>query len=370
MRYENVCVEAFTCTLPEEIITTDELEKQLEPLYQRLRLNPGRLELMTGIQERRIWEKGKLPGDQSVRTIKDLLQTTDFDPSKIGALIHASVCRDYQEPATACSVHHRAGLSQEAAIFDISNACLGILSGMSQIANMIELGQIQAGIVVGTESSRTLMETTIKIMNSDPTLDRQKFKKVFASLTIGSGSAAVLLTHRSISRTGNRLLGGIFQANTTQCKLCQSELDVSAGGKGDGQLMWTDSETLLHEGVATAKKAFDPFMNELGWMPEQIDAMFCHQVGKAHQSLLMDTLHLDNSRNFITLPYLGNTGSVALPTAAALGIASGFAVPGHRIALLGIGSGINVIMFGIEWNTTLTGSYDPQILNRFRQLNL
>ncbi|MDO5581778.1 MAG: 3-oxoacyl-ACP synthase III [Planctomycetia bacterium] len=369
MKYENVCVEAFTCTLPEEIITTDELEKRLDPLYQRLHLNPGRLELMTGIKERRIWEAGKLPGDQSVQTIKDLLQTTQFDPGRVGALIHASVCRDYQEPATACSVHHRAGLSQNAAVFDISNACLGILSGMSQIANMIELGQIQAGIVVGTESSRTLMETTIKIMNSDTSIDRQKFKKVFASLTIGSGSAAVLLTHRSISRTGNRLLGGVFQANTAECKLCQSELDVSAGGKGNGQLMWTDSETLLHKGVATAKLAFDPFMEELDWAPNEIDAMFCHQVGKAHQNLLMETLQLDNDRNFITLPYLGNTGSTALPTAAALGIESGFAVPGSRIALLGIGSGINVIMFGIEWNTTLPGNCSKSTLDRFRKLN-
>ena len=47
-------------------------------------------------------------------------------------------------------------------IYDVSNACLGMLNGMLQIANMIELGQIQAGLVVGCESGRALVETTIE----------------------------------------------------------------------------------------------------------------------------------------------------------------------------------------------------------------
>ena len=71
------------------------------------------------------------------------------------------MCRDYLEPATACGVHHRLGLPQECLVYDVSNACLGILNGIVQLANMIELGQIRAGIVVGTESSRPLVETTI-----------------------------------------------------------------------------------------------------------------------------------------------------------------------------------------------------------------
>ena len=32
-----------------------------------------------------------------------------------------------------------------AAVYDVSNACLGVLNGMVDIANRIELGQIRAG---------------------------------------------------------------------------------------------------------------------------------------------------------------------------------------------------------------------------------
>ncbi|MBR5626828.1 MAG: 3-oxoacyl-ACP synthase III, partial [Thermoguttaceae bacterium] len=299
-RYQNVYVEAFSHLLPGEVVTTDQLEGMLSPLYKRLKLPFGRLELMTGIQERRLWPAGTLPGDHSVRTVERLLRTTGIDRNKVGALIHASVCRDYQEPATACAVHQRLGLSQQGSVFDISNACLGLLTGITQIANMIELEQIEAGIVVGTESSRTLMETTIAAMNADESIDRQTIKRAFASLTIGSGSAAVLLTNRRLSRTRNRLLGGVVQANTDQCHLCRSEIDVSAGGRGNGQLMWTDSGTLLQEGIAVAHHAFSEFCPHLGWSSESIDRFFCHQVGRAHQQLLFERLELETEKNFVT----------------------------------------------------------------------
>ena len=87
--------------------------------------------------------------------------------------MHGSVCRDFLEPATACGVHHRLGLPDRCAVYDVSNACLGLLNGIVQVANMIELGQIRAGVVVGTESSRTLVEATIQHLNADASLSRK-----------------------------------------------------------------------------------------------------------------------------------------------------------------------------------------------------
>jgi 3-oxoacyl-[acyl-carrier-protein] synthase-3 len=352
MNYTKVCVDAFSYTLPEEVVCTDELELRLQPLYQRLKLQEGRLEILTGIRERRLWQQNRTPGSQSVTTVRRLLEQTGINPQKVGALIHGSVCRDYLEPATACSVHHALELPTNGFVYDISNACLGIVSGMIQIANMIELEQIEAGIVVGTESSRSLLETTIHHLNTDSSITRKSVKPMFASLTIGSGSAAVLLTNRNLSRTGNRLLGGMVHAQTNFCNLCRSDTDQS-GGDAMNPLMQTDSETLMNEGIAAASRTFNPFLTEIGWTRQDIDRTFCHQVGRVHQKLLFDSLELPMSRNFSTLEYLGNTGSAALPTAAAIGTEIGFVPDGSRVALLGIGSGINVVMLALEWNKTL-----------------
>lgn len=351
MLYQNVCLEAIGYTLPEEVVTSEDLESRLEPLYRRLRLPEGRLELMTGIVERRFWAPGTTISEKSVESGEKAIRTSGIDRREIGALVHGSVCRDYLEPATASGVHHGLDLTPECMIYDVSNACLGLLNGIVQVANMIELGQIRAGLVVGTESSRALVETTIERLNSDTSLTRKDIKLAVASLTIGSGSAAVLLTDRELSRTGNRLLGGVVRTATDHCELCQSGRDES-GGDDMSPLMWTDSERLMHEGIAAAKEAFNDFLAELNWDASEVDKTFCHQVGRAHQKLLFESLGLDLSLDYATLGRFGNTGSVALPTAAAAGIENGHLQPNDRVAMLGIGSGINVLMLGVDWQTS------------------
>jgi acyl-CoA:acyl-CoA alkyltransferase len=351
MQYENVCLESFGYTLPKEVVTTAQLEKQLEPLYRRLRLPTGRLELISGIQARRFWPVGTLPSGPSRISAQRALEAADFPATRIGALLHGSVCRDRLEPATACRVHHGLGLPESCQILDVSNACLGLLNAIVQIANMIELGQIDAGLAVGTEGSRQLVENTVRNLNENPAWTRQSIKGAIASLTIGSASCAVLLTHRSLSRTQNRLLGGVVRARTAFHELCQSGQDEGADTMQP--LMHTDSERLLEEGVAAGADAFEQFLHELGWSRESLDATVCHQVGTAHRKRMLETLQLDSQTDFTSVEWLGNTGSVALPITAALAAERGDLSPDRQLGLLGIGSGINCLMLGVHWQHSL-----------------
>jgi 3-oxoacyl-[acyl-carrier-protein] synthase-3 len=352
MQYQNVCLESFACTVPEEIVTSAQLEAWLAPVYRRLRLPEGRLELMTGIAERRFWPHGTLPSRVSAETAEKALRVSGLDRRRVGALVHGSVCRDYLEPATACRVHRQLGLRPDCMIYDVSNACLGLLDGIVQVANMIELGQIEAGIVVGSESSRALVEGTVHMLNEDTSLQRAEVKRAMASLTLGSGSAAVLLVARELSRTGNRLLGGLAWASTASCELCYGGRDVSLGGNGR-PVMWTDSEALLQGGVQAAKDSFPRFLETVGWELDQIDKTFCHQVGRAHRKMIFEALGLDPALDYSTLEWLGNTGSVALPMTGALGVENGHVHPGERLALMGIASGVNVMVLGVDWQESL-----------------
>lgn len=348
MRYEHVCVEAVSCTLPPHIVTSDEIEARLAPVYDRLGLPAGRLELMTGIQERRFFDPGTLPGSISAQTVNQLLEESGFDRKYIGGLIHGSVCRDQLEPATASGVHHAAQLPQNALVLDVSNACLGLLNGMVFLANMIEMGQIRAGIVVGTEVGRDLVEGTIDDLLIDSDLTRKSIKNHIASLTIGSGSAAILLCDRSLSQTGHRLLGGNFQTDTSSHELCAGGVEAQKHGDHRPR-MQTDSESLLVAGVNLAIPTWEATKKTLGWENTDVDQVFTHQVGKAHRKLLLDKLGLDPALDYPTVETLGNTGAAALPMAWALGIQEQILSANDRIALLGIGSGLNSLMLGVQW---------------------
>jgi len=325
MRYQHVCIESLGYTLPDEIVTSDQIEARLEPLYRRLKLPEGRLELMSGIRERRLWPRGSRPSDKSIESGRKGIEAAGIDPSQIGCLIHGSVCRDQLEPATACRVHDALGLPENCLVYDVSNACLGLLNGILQVANLIELGQIKAGLVVGTEDSRALMESTIDALNRDESLTRETVKPAFASLTIGSASAAVLLVHEELSRTSNRLVGAAARAHTAHHELCAGGQEVSSGGAAQ-ILMQTDSEKLLAEGLAAGIETYREFLSASAWQPSAINKTICHQVGGTHRRMMLQSLGLTMERDYATFPWLGNTGSVALPITLALAVENGFIV--------------------------------------------
>lgn len=345
MRYEHVRIAGVAHALPAEVVTSEELERRLAPVYDRLRLRVGRLELMTGIRERRFWPAGTLPSEAAARAGARLLEETGFDRGRLGCLVHASVCRDFLEPATASVVHRALELPPTCAAFDLSNACLGVVNAMTVIADQIELGRLEAGLVVAGEDGRSLVEETIADANARDDLTREAFKDAFASLTIGSGGAAVLLVRDDDPDHGSRLLGSVVRADTEHLDLCQGDRTEGLAGP----LMTTDSEALLQAGNALAARTFDAFLEETGWGRAGIDRIVTHQVGSAHRRLLIETLGLADDLDFPTFAELGNVGSVSLPASLSLAEEAGFVEAGHRLALLGIGSGLHCQMVAVRW---------------------
>ncbi len=344
MRFEHVRIAAFAHALPEQVTTSLELEERLAPVYDRMRLRPGRLELMSGIRERRFWPPQTRPSDVAARAGQAALEKAGVDRAKIGCLIHASVCRDFLEPATATVVHRQLGLADACTVFDLSNACLGVANGMMLVAGMIERGEIEAGLIVAGEDGRALVDETIRAALADSKLSREGFKAAFASLTIGSGAAAVLLEREGPQDERRALRGGAVLSATEHNVLCQGDRVA----EGQGLSMATDSEALLQAGNALAARTWKRFLTELDWTPDSVERVITHQVGSAHRRLLLETLELDAAIDFPTVETLGNIGSVSLPLSFSMADDAGFLGHDQRIALLGIGSGLNCMMLGVD----------------------
>ncbi len=119
--------------------------------------------------------------------------------------------------------------------------------------------------------------------------------------------------------------------------------------EGLRQFMSTDSIAVLKHGVALAQRTWGVFLNRLGWTKSEVDKIICHQVGGPHRDTVLQTLGIAANKDFSTFEYLGNIGTVSLPLTAALAEERDFLQPGDRVGLLGIGSGLNCLMLGIEW---------------------
>jgi 3-oxoacyl-[acyl-carrier-protein] synthase III len=348
MHYTKTAIDAFGYELPPMVVYSDELEDRLQPLYRALRFQPGQLEAITGIGERRFWEPGFKMSEGATRAGRKALAASGISTEDIGMLVYAGVCRDNVEPATACAVCHGLGLAPETHIYDVSNACLGVLNGMVQVANAIELGQVKAGLVVSCESAREVVNVTIQRLNE--TRDMDFFKKNVATLTGGAGAVAVVLADAALSPGGHRLLGGVSRHAAEFHRLCMWGPETEKDSTGV-HFIETDALGILTNGVRLGKETFTTFKTALSWDADANapDKIVCHQVGAAHQRNILSAIGVPASRDFTTFGFLGNIGSVSLPITAAIAAEREFLTAGDRVGFLGIGSGLNCLMLGVNW---------------------
>jgi len=344
MKFQNVCLESLTCVLPPDAWSSDAIEERLRPVYDRLHLPFGRLELMTGIRERRFWATPMLASEASAQAGRKALRASACHTRDIDLLAHCAVCRDRLEPATAAYVHGLLELASHTQIFDISNACLGWVNALALAGGLIDSGKIRRGLIVAGENGRPLVERTISEL-LDPKHTRNTIKPFFANLTIGAGAAAGIVSHCSVASDGApRLLAAVVETDTRHNNLCEGH-----SASGDALEMQTDSEELLNAGISVAERAWAEFKKESGWDEDTPDCIITHQVGRAHRRRLFAALNLDPERDFSTFEFLGNVGSVSLPATCALAVEEGVIKPGDRVALLGIGSGLSCMMLAMQW---------------------
>ncbi|MBN1518347.1 3-oxoacyl-ACP synthase III [Candidatus Sumerlaeota bacterium] len=349
MKYSKVYIESFGYELPPVVVTTEELEERLKPLYDKLHLPPGQIEAMTGIVERRWWEPNFRLSAGAIAAAQQALDTAGISGAELGALIYGGVNREHLEPATACAVADGIGVSPDAAVYDICNACLGAVNAMLDIANRIELGQIRAGLVVSCETAREINDIMIEQMLENGSVEF--FTRGLATLTGGSAAVAVLLTDGSFPKSAKRrrILGGVNCTAPEHNELCLWGFAPTHKTTLFRQFTSTDSSAVLKHGVALGVRTWRRLTEELGWSADMVDRTICHQVGSAHQQTILNSLGIDPEKDFPTFPFLGNTGTVALPVTAAIADERGELEPGAKAALLGIGSGLNCVMLGCEW---------------------
>jgi 3-oxoacyl-[acyl-carrier-protein] synthase III len=344
--YSKVYMDGLGYELGSVVISSEELEERLRPVYDALHIAPGQLESLTGIRERRWWDEGQRLSDGAIVAAKKALDKSSVKAGDVGALVYAGVCREQFEPATACRIAHEVGVNPSAAVYDISNACLGVLNGILDIANRIELGQIRAGLIVSAESAREINDIMIERMLKNRSMEL--FKTSLATLTGGSGAVAVLLTDGSFGQKRRRLCGGVTESAPEHHGLCTWGLDKRLP-EAPSEYMRTDSVAVLEHGVELGQRTWAHFREKLGWQSEDVDKVICHQVGSGHKDSILKTLGLTADKDFSSYSYLGNIGTVSLPLTAALAEERDFLKQGDRVGFLGIGSGLNCLMLGWEW---------------------
>ena len=334
-RHQHSGILSLAAVEAPRVVTSDWIDEQLAETYQRNGLRPGLLAGLAGIEERRWWDDDVSFTDAAAMAGRAAIEQAGIDPSKIGILISTSVCKENLEPSVACAVHHQLGLSTSCLNFDIANACLGFINAMHLAATMLDAGTVEYALIVDGEGSRYTQETTLERLR-DPNSTAGDVFAEFASLTLGSGAAAMVMARKNRHGDVHRLIGGVARAGTEHNSLCIGNLDR----------MTTDTHGLLVAGLDLAADAWDASKTDFDWT-DGLDWYIFHQVSKVHTTMLCDRLAIDSSKVPLTFPKYGNVGPAAVPIT--LASVQDQIQPGQRVLCMGIGSGLNTSFSEILW---------------------
>ncbi len=337
-KYENVAIVGLARDEAPISLSSADLEKRLEAAMRRLKLPGGLLASLSGIVRRRLYPIDFPPSLAASRAAERLFSETGFERQDIDLLYSTSVCRDHLEPSTASIVQSRLGLGGHVKSLDIGSACLGFIDGLELAALSIEAGLSRHALIVAGENSAPILETTVAHLMK-PEADRSTYFRNFATLTLGSGGAAMILGDARDYPDAPRLIASVSRSDAASNHLCQ----------GDPGGMETDSAALMNAGVALAQETFGEGFREFGWTAESFDCLICHQVSAANTRKLCETLALDEDLLVKTFPDYGNMGPAAVPFTLDVALERGLVRRGSRLALMGIGSGLCCGMMEIFW---------------------
>ena len=334
-RHHNTALLAVTSVEAPVVVTSADFDERLAPSLKRLRLSKRMLERVAGVHERRWWAPGTGFDDAAIEAGAKALAESGIEAGQIGLLINTSVTRRNLEPSVAVKIHHGLDLPSSALNFDLANACLGFVNGITLAANMIDSGQIKYALIVAGEDAQATQETTFRRLNQESST-RADYLREFATLTLGSGAAAAVIGPSDLHPGGHRILGGVSRAGTSHHELC-------VGGP-DG--MFTDTKGLLDNGLELVTDAWHEAHGD-GWDWRKMDRYVTHQVSSSYTNAIIKAVDLVRSKVPITFPKWGNVGPASLPMTLAQEAQT--LKPGDRVLCMGVGSGLNTAMMEIAW---------------------
>ena len=334
--------------LPETHLTTDEL---MASTRHRTHID---LERLTGIRERRVSVGDEDSYSLATSAALNCLAKARQDPAALDVVIGCSITKfrggltQWLEPTIGSAVARGIGAPQ-AMTFDVSNACAGMLTGVTILNNWIRQGVVERGLVVSGEYISQLSHNAARHI-------RNIMSKELACLTLGDAGAALLLERAPAGSPGISLAG--FTTVADYSRLCLAYPQ----GHDPGARMFTNSRAIQKAAMANTPLLLSEVLDVVGISIHDIDHVITHQTsarairkGMARMSEEFG----DSPRHdaVITVDRYGNTASTTHTVALVEELEAGHIEPGERVALLALASGLEIGVVLLTLDEELVSRY-------------
>ncbi|WP_260421604.1 3-oxoacyl-ACP synthase III family protein [Streptomyces candidus] len=288
---------------------------------------------MYGFSERRVAPAGAGPSDLAAAAGTRVLADAELSPDEIDLLIFAAVFGEVQEPATAHIVADKLGIT--APVFDVMNACNGVLNAMELADALIRAGQYTRVLIVTGECGSALSRLPVR--------DRAELARLLPVLTVGDIGAALIM--EASDRPG--LLGSHFTANSAGWHSAVITNPYMPPHLGTMSVRF--APTALAASFAGMEKAVPDALRTMGRKMGDIDLFCVHQPSVAFTSTICRALDIPPDKVIATFSRYGNATTASLPLQLAKAVEHGRLRRGDLVALFGLASGASAGLVLMEW---------------------
>lgn len=321
---KNVIIAGVGSYVPENIVTNDDLAKIVDT-------NDEWISTRTGIKERRI-SLNENTSDLALKASLNALNNSNEEVNNIDLIICATSSPDYFMPSTACIVQGKLG-AKNAAAFDLSVACTGIIYAMVTAVQFIKSEMYKTVLVIGAETNSKLID----------------WKDRRTCVLFGDGAAAIILKE---SEAANSFLSMSIESDGTKYKYLecptvplQNIYEKSLIQRGFITMQGGD---VFKFAVKTMVKSIKYILEKSNCSIEDIKYIIPHQANIRIINYAAKLLNIPTEKFYINLQNYGNT------SAASVGIAldelkSQNLNKGDKLILVAFGAGMTSGIILLEW---------------------
>ena len=276
----------------------------------------------TGIVTRKRADARQSLIDMAVEASQEAIQKAGIDPTRVGAVILATITFPFQTPSGATLLADKVG-ALGAAAFDISAACAGYCYGIAQADALVRAGQAEFVLVVGAEKLSDFI---------DP-------KDRSISFLLGDGAGAAIVgpsDHAGISKT----IWGSDGSNWDKVGMTASQLEFRAG-TADWPTLVQEGPSVFRWAVWEMVKVAKETLAASGLKPADLAALVTHQANERIIDEFAKQLELPESVVVAKdIVETGNTSAASVPLAMHRLLAEGKVKSGGYALEIGFGAGL------------------------------
>lgn len=316
--------------LPEQKVSSAEL--MMEAKCNRFSINEHFLERATGIKERRFSRTESL-ADMAIYASQEAIRDASIGFNEIDLVLYCGIDNDYAEPSMAHEVACALGINT-AFCMDVSNACIGLLTGVSVANAYIVSGAAQNVLICTGEKPSVIAMDACRQMSKAQ--NKKKFIEPLGALTVGDAGGAFVVSKSNSKSFIKAMKYSSFPEHRSLCYYKRH------GTHYEGVM---EMEKITFACSQAHESLINETYNMLSWTPIDVDRAYCHQVGKKHHKSMVKLMGIEPEKATETYPYFANL------TSATHAVNMYFNPPnkGEKILFMGSGSGLSICQIGVQY---------------------